>query len=95
MRKVLLAGAAAVSVAAAHGIEEPPDTVGTIAITGGTGAYRSARGQIHFRDTRRGRPCCKWPSNGHPRADPPGRTDPNPGLGHAARRGVRHGPVPA
>jgi hypothetical protein len=38
----------------AHGIEEPPDTAGTIAITGGTGAYRSARGQIHFRDTRPG-----------------------------------------
>jgi hypothetical protein len=38
----------------AHGIEEPPDTAGTIAITGGTGAYRSARGQIRFRDTRPG-----------------------------------------
>jgi hypothetical protein len=38
----------------AHGIEEPPDNAGTIAITGGTGAYQSARGEIHFRDTRPG-----------------------------------------
>ena len=38
----------------AHGIEEPPDKAGTIAITGGTGAYQSAGGEIHFRDTRRG-----------------------------------------
>ena len=34
----------------AHGIEEPPDNAGTIAITGGTGAYQSVRGEIHFRD---------------------------------------------
>jgi len=34
----------------AHGIEEPPDNAGTIAITGGTGRYRSADGEIHFRD---------------------------------------------
>ncbi len=34
----------------AHGIEEPPDNAGTVAITGGTGAYRFARGEIHFRD---------------------------------------------
>ncbi len=38
----------------AHGIEEPPDNAGTIAITGGTGGYQSARGEIHFRDTRPG-----------------------------------------
>ena len=35
----------------AHGIEEPPDTAGTIAITGGTGLYQSAGGQVRFRDT--------------------------------------------
>lgn len=34
----------------AHGIEEPPDNAGTIAITGGTGAYQSVRGEIRFRD---------------------------------------------
>ena len=37
----------------AHGIEEPPDNAGTIAITGGTGLYQSAGGEIHFRDTSR------------------------------------------
>jgi hypothetical protein len=35
----------------AHGIEEPPDNAGTIAITGGTGLYQSAGGEIRFRDT--------------------------------------------
>jgi hypothetical protein len=35
----------------AHGIEEPPDNAGTIAITGGTGRYRSAGGEVRFRDT--------------------------------------------
>jgi hypothetical protein len=34
----------------AHGIEEPPDTAGTIAITGGTGIYQSAGGEVRFRD---------------------------------------------
>ena len=38
----------------AHGIAEPPDKAGTIAIIGGTGAYQSAREEIHFRDTRWG-----------------------------------------
>ena len=37
----------------AHGIEEPPDNGGTIAITGGTGRYQSAGGEIRFRDTSR------------------------------------------
>ena len=37
----------------AHGIEEPPDNAGTIAITGGTGVYRSAGGEVRFRDTSR------------------------------------------
>jgi hypothetical protein len=37
----------------AHGIEEPPDNAGIIAITGGTGRYQSAGGQIRFRDTSR------------------------------------------
>ncbi len=37
----------------AHGIEEPPDNGGTIAITGGTGQYQSAGGEIRFRDTSR------------------------------------------
>jgi hypothetical protein len=35
----------------AHGIEEPPADSGTIAITGGTGLYQSAGGEIRFRDT--------------------------------------------
>jgi hypothetical protein len=35
----------------AHGIEEPPTNAGTIAITGGTGGYQSASGEIRFRDT--------------------------------------------
>jgi hypothetical protein len=35
----------------AHGIEEPPDNAGTIAITGGTGLYQSAGGEVRFRDT--------------------------------------------
>jgi len=35
----------------AHGIEEPPADSGTIAITGGTGMYQSAGGEIRFRDT--------------------------------------------
>jgi len=34
----------------AHGIEEPPDNAGTIAITGGTGIYQSAGGEVRFRD---------------------------------------------
>ena len=34
----------------AHGIEEPPTNAGTIAITGGTGRYQSAGGEIRFRD---------------------------------------------
>jgi hypothetical protein len=34
----------------AHGIEEPPDNAGTIAITGGTGRYQSADGEVRFRD---------------------------------------------
>ena len=34
-----------------HGIEEPPANGGTIAITGGTGRYQSAGGEIRFRDT--------------------------------------------
>ena len=38
----------------AHGIEEPPDNAGTIAINGGTGAYQSVRGEIHFRDAGSG-----------------------------------------
>ena len=37
----------------AHGIEEPPANGGTIAITGGTGRYQSAGGEIRFRDTSR------------------------------------------
>lgn len=49
----------------AHGIEEPPDNAGTIAITGGTGAYQSARGQIHFRDAGPGTTCCRWPPKGN------------------------------
>jgi hypothetical protein len=32
----------------AHGIQEPTDNAGIIAITGGTGAYQSAREEIHF-----------------------------------------------
>ena len=35
----------------AHGIEEPPANAGTIAITGGTGIYQSAGGEIRFHDT--------------------------------------------
>jgi hypothetical protein len=35
---------------AAHGVELPPDNSGTIAITGGTGDYRTARGELHFTD---------------------------------------------
>jgi hypothetical protein len=35
----------------AHGIEEPPSNCGTIVITGGTGRYQSAGGEIRFRDT--------------------------------------------
>ena len=46
------------------------------------------RGSTSETSARR-RPCCKWPSNGHPRADPPGRTAPNPGLGARSRRGRR------
>src|SRR5690348_5273449 len=38
----------------AHGIEEPPDNAGTIAITGGTGRYQSAGGEIRFRDDATG-----------------------------------------
>jgi hypothetical protein len=34
----------------AQGIEEPPLDHGTIAITGGTGRYRSAHGQVSFTD---------------------------------------------
>jgi hypothetical protein len=34
----------------AHGIEEPNASTGTIAITGGTGRYQSAGGEIRFRD---------------------------------------------
>jgi hypothetical protein len=34
----------------AHGIEEPPANSGTLAITGGTGRYQSAGGEIRFRD---------------------------------------------
>ena len=37
----------------AHGIEEPPANSGTLAITGGTGQYQSARGEIRFRDTNK------------------------------------------
>jgi len=37
----------------AHGIEEPPANGGTIAITGGTGRYQSAGGEIRFRDTNK------------------------------------------
>ncbi len=33
-----------------HGVELPPDNSGTIAITGGTGTYSTARGEIHFTD---------------------------------------------
>lgn len=35
---------------AASGLEEPPLNAGTAAITGGTGRYRSARGEIHYTD---------------------------------------------
>jgi hypothetical protein len=35
---------------AATGLEEPPLNAGTAAITGGTGRYRSARGEIHYTD---------------------------------------------
>ncbi len=35
---------------AATGLEEPPLDAGTAAITGGTGRYRSARGEIHYTD---------------------------------------------
>ena len=34
----------------AHGIEEPNASTGTIAITGGTGLYQSAGGEVRFRD---------------------------------------------
>lgn len=34
----------------AHGVEEPPANGGTLAITGGTGRYQSAGGEIRFRD---------------------------------------------
>jgi hypothetical protein len=34
----------------ATGIEEPPLNQGSAAITGGTGRYRSARGEIHYTD---------------------------------------------
>jgi hypothetical protein len=37
----------------AHGIEEPPANGGTFAITGGTGQYQSAGGEIRFRDTNK------------------------------------------
>ncbi len=35
---------------ATHGLELPPDNNGTLAITGGTGSYQTARGEIHFND---------------------------------------------
>lgn len=35
---------------AASGLEEPPLGGGTVAITGGTGRYRSARGEIRYTD---------------------------------------------
>ena len=34
-----------------QGLEEPPSDGGTIAITGGTGAYRFAKGEMRFHDT--------------------------------------------
>lgn len=34
----------------AHGVELPPDNNGTLAITGGTGNFQTARGEIHFND---------------------------------------------
>ncbi len=34
-----------------QGLEEPPTDAGTIAITGGTGRYRLARGELRFKDT--------------------------------------------
>ena len=37
----------------AHGIEEPPASGGTFAITGGTGQYQSVGGEIRFRDTNK------------------------------------------
>ena len=33
-----------------QGLEEPPSDGGTIAITGGTGAYRFAKGEMRFHD---------------------------------------------
>ena len=35
----------------AQGLEEPPTDGGTIAITGGTGRYRSAKGELRFHDS--------------------------------------------
>lgn len=35
----------------AQGLEEPPTDGGTIAITGGTGRYLGAKGEMRFRDT--------------------------------------------
>ena len=35
----------------AQGLEEPPSDGGTIAITGGTGRYRAATGEMQFHDT--------------------------------------------
>ncbi len=35
----------------AHGLEEPPADGGTIAITGGTGRYIGAKGEMRFHDT--------------------------------------------
>jgi hypothetical protein len=34
----------------AQGLEEPPTEGGTIAVTGGTGRYRGARGELSFHD---------------------------------------------
>ncbi len=34
-----------------QGLEEPPTDHGTIAITGGTGRYLAAKGELRFRDT--------------------------------------------
>ena len=34
-----------------QGLEEPPSDGGTIAITGGTGVYRFAKGEMRFHDT--------------------------------------------
>jgi hypothetical protein len=34
-----------------QGLEEPPSDGGTVAVTGGTGKYRSAKGEMRFHDT--------------------------------------------